>query len=432
MTRTAAQAVECILRVMADTIVSKALSLVSGDEKKTISTNDLEVATQMVVRDSEFQDILTEFARARVQEFTNSELERQGHQVEKAQTRESRCGLVFSVSACEKYVRRFGQIAYHVSAGSPVYLASVLEQITRRLLEKTVVVTENAKKITVTVRHLFLAISQDPAMDFVSDTGVVFLEAGVEPQNLQTKQHKRIKRRKATTPETDSQKPHRWRPGTKTVMEIRKMQKSGDLLMQRTPFNRVVREIVSTIHTRDYKIRYTADFFLSLQAFVEDRTVDLMKRANLLSAHANRETVFEKDIVLACELNGESYKIPVPIESYIPGAALRKMALRAGIKRFGDGSSVAYRNYIVGLLRSCLTDITLCAYHHKVQTLNTRIFSESMAMRGVFPSIIPRKRKVGRKGSSSTVSASAVEDTQSRLEPPMLSDIEEEQEEEMA
>lgn len=420
---------------MADTIVSKALSLVSGDEKKTVSTNDIEVAVQMLVRDPEFQDILTEFARARVRDFTNSELERQGHQVEKAQTRESRCGLVFSVSACEKYIRRFGQVAYHVSAGSPVYLASVLEQITRRLLEKTVVVTESAKKITVTVRHLFLAISQDSAMDFVGDTGVVFLEAGVEPQNLQTKQHKRIKRRKASasssTAEKDSQKPHRWRPGTKTVMEIRKMQKSGDLLMQRTPFNRVVREIVSTIHTRDYKIRYTADFFLSLQAFVEDRTVDLMKRANLLSAHANRETVFEKDIVLACELNGESYKNPVTIESYIPGAALRKMALRAGIKRFGDGSSDAYRNYIVGLLKSCLTDITLCAYHHKVQTLNTRIFSEAMAMRGIFPSIIPRKRKVGKKGSSSVTSASAVEDTQSRLEPPMLSDIEEEQEEEM-
>jgi histone H3/H4 len=213
-------------------------------------------------------------------------------------------------------------------------------------------------------------------------------------------------------------------------MEIRKMQKTGDLLMQRTPFNRVVREIVSKIHTRDYKIRYTADFFLSLQAFVEDRTVDLMKRANLLSAHANRETVFEKDITLACELNDESYKVPT-VESYIPGAALRKMALRAGIKRFGDGSSDAYRNYIVGLLKSCLTDITLCAYHHKVQTLNTKIFSEAMAMRGIFPSIIPRKRKVGRKGTSnSSTIASAVEDTQSRIEAPMLSDIEEEPEEE--
>lgn len=38
-------------------------------------------------------------------------------------------------------------------------------------------------------------------------------------------------------------KPHRYRPGTVALREIRKYQKSTDLLIQRLPFARVVREI---------------------------------------------------------------------------------------------------------------------------------------------------------------------------------------------
>ena len=38
-------------------------------------------------------------------------------------------------------------------------------------------------------------------------------------------------------------KPHRYRPGTVALREIRKFQKSTDLLIRKLPFQRVVREI---------------------------------------------------------------------------------------------------------------------------------------------------------------------------------------------
>lgn len=40
-----------------------------------------------------------------------------------------------------------------------------------------------------------------------------------------------------------ARKPHRYRPGTVALREIRKYQKSTELLIQRLPFARVVREI---------------------------------------------------------------------------------------------------------------------------------------------------------------------------------------------
>ena len=40
-------------------------------------------------------------------------------------------------------------------------------------------------------------------------------------------------------------RPHRYRPGTVALREIRKYQKSTDLLIRKLPFQRLVREIAS-------------------------------------------------------------------------------------------------------------------------------------------------------------------------------------------
>ena len=48
--------------------------------------------------------------------------------------------------------------------------------------------------------------------------------------------------RKVGTPGS-TRKPRRYRPGTKALMEIRKYQKSTNLLIPRLPFSRLVREV---------------------------------------------------------------------------------------------------------------------------------------------------------------------------------------------
>src|SRR5215210_6008234 len=44
-------------------------------------------------------------------------------------------------------------------------------------------------------------------------------------------------------------KPHRYRPGTVALREIRRYQKSTDLLIRKLPFQRLIREILATFET---------------------------------------------------------------------------------------------------------------------------------------------------------------------------------------
>jgi histone H3 len=63
-------------------------------------------------------------------------------------------------------------------------------------------------------------------------------------------------------------KPHRFRPGTVALREIRRYQKSTELLIRKLPFQRLVREIA-----QDFKVRFRIYFFgmLSLTR-LEDRS----------------------------------------------------------------------------------------------------------------------------------------------------------------
>ncbi len=54
--------------------------------------------------------------------------------------------------------------------------------------------------------------------------------------------------RKTAPADGGVKKPHRFRPGTVALREIRKYQKSTELLIRKLPFQRLVREIAA-----DYK-----------------------------------------------------------------------------------------------------------------------------------------------------------------------------------
>lgn len=97
-------------------------------------------------------------------------------------------------------------------------------------------------------------------------------------------------------------KPHRYRPGTVALREIRKYQKSTDLLIRKAPFQRLVREIA-----QDYKsdIRFQSTAVLALQEASEAYLVGLFEDTNLCAMHAKRVTIMPKDIQLARRIRGE-------------------------------------------------------------------------------------------------------------------------------
>ena len=97
-------------------------------------------------------------------------------------------------------------------------------------------------------------------------------------------------------------KPHHYHPGTVALREICKYQKSCNLLVQKEPFRRLVREIA-----QDYKVDYrmqTASV-LAMQEASEAYMVSLFEDTNLCAIHAKRVTVMPKDIQLARCICGE-------------------------------------------------------------------------------------------------------------------------------
>lgn len=97
-------------------------------------------------------------------------------------------------------------------------------------------------------------------------------------------------------------KPHRFRPGTVALREIRKYQKSTDLLIRKAPFQRLVREIASA-HRSD--LRFQSAAVLSLQEAAEAYLVGVFEDTNLAAIHAKRITIMPKDMMLARRIRGE-------------------------------------------------------------------------------------------------------------------------------
>ena len=97
-------------------------------------------------------------------------------------------------------------------------------------------------------------------------------------------------------------RPHRFRPGTVALREIRKYQKNTELLIRKLPFQRLVREVAQDFLT---DIRFASSAVLALQEASESYLVGLMEDSNLAAIHAKRVTIMPKDMQLARRLRGE-------------------------------------------------------------------------------------------------------------------------------
>ena len=103
------------------------------------------------------------------------------------------------------------------------------------------------------------------------------------------------------------------------LREIRRYQKSTELLIRKLPFQRLVREIAQDFK-RDLRFQYVAIGALQVKIIVypnhsslsyviqeasEAYLVGLFEDTNLCAIHAKRVTIMPKDMQLARRLRGE-------------------------------------------------------------------------------------------------------------------------------
>eukprot|EP00400_MALV-I_sp_L67-5_P000970 gene970-1147_t len=94
----------------------------------------------------------------------------------------------------------------------------------------------------------------------------------------------------------------RLRPGTRALREIKKYQKSTNLLLRKSPFARLVRELTESFKT---DLRYQRTALEALQESAEAYIVGLFEDTNLCAIHGKRVTIFPRDMQLAKRLRGE-------------------------------------------------------------------------------------------------------------------------------
>ena len=95
-------------------------------------------------------------------------------------------------------------------------------------------------------------------------------------------------------------KSRHFRPGTQALRQIRKYQRSTELLIRKLPFQRLVREVSQEV-SKDLGVdpfRYQSTAILALQEASEDFLVRMFSQCNDICIHGKRVTVQQKDIQL--------------------------------------------------------------------------------------------------------------------------------------
>ena len=157
--------------------------------------------------------------------------------------------------------------------------------------EERIMNYDKANRLTVSKDHE----GQNPRVPAPSDTA--WLKAHKPLPGWAKPSRKRGAGQPAAT-----KKPHRYRPGTVALHEIRRYWKSTEFLIRRLPFQRLVWEIAQDLKGR---LNFASGAILALQEAAEACLIGLFEDTNLCAIHAKRITIMLKDIQLARRIQGE-------------------------------------------------------------------------------------------------------------------------------
>lgn len=125
------------------------------------------------------------------------------------------------------------------------------------------------------------------------------------------KRARNLRHNRRSTPATGGvKKPHRYRPGTVALREIRRYQKSTELLIPKAPYMKLLRQVQNDLPS-EFKQgngeshRWQGAAILATQTAAEDYLTSQLEDANVCALHSKRCTVMPKDIQLVRRIKGE-------------------------------------------------------------------------------------------------------------------------------
>lgn len=279
ITANAKQQLNSAICIIAKTLCKTTTELTCVAGKKTVSVKEIHHAMSIL-----FPCVLCEMcsneAEQSVEKFTDTTL--------KYSSRQNKACITFPPSICEKFLRSSKLM---VTKTSPVFMACVLECLTRLILTYAVGNTENAEHQRITIRDLELGVRthKDVSALFLT-CNLTFVGGGVLPV-IHDSLLPRASRKRRKVEDDAEKKTHRFRPGTVCLREIKKYQKSSNCLtLPKFPFERVVRNTINN------SVKISKGVFIILQYYIEQFMVDFLRDANSATVHSGRVKLTKADI----------------------------------------------------------------------------------------------------------------------------------------
>ncbi|XP_032740590.1 uncharacterized protein LOC116883526 [Rattus rattus] len=261
-------------------------------------------------------------------------------------------------------VKRISGLIYEETRG-------VLKVFLENVIRDAVTYTEHAKRKTVTAMDVVYALKRQGRRSPSS------LHPHFGPQAMaRTKQTARkstggkaprkqlaTKAARKSAPATGGvKKPHRYRPGTVALREIRRYQKSTELLIRKLPFQRLVREIAQDFKT---DLRFQSSAVMALQEASEAYLVGLFEDTNLavMSGRGKGGKGLGK---------GGAKRHRKVLRDNIQGItkpAIRRLARRGGVKRISGLIYEETRGVLKVFLENVIRDAVTYTEHAKRKTV---------------------------------------------------------------
>ncbi|XP_007948036.1 uncharacterized protein LOC103204632 [Orycteropus afer afer] len=265
-------------------------------------------------------------------------------------------------------VKRISGLIYEETRG-------VLKVFLENVIRDAVTYTEHAKRKTVTAMDVVYALKRQG-----QQTQTLLLLRAGRVVMARTKQTARkstggkaprkqlaTKAARKSAPATGGvKKPHRYRPGTVALREIRRYQKSTELLIRKLPFQRLVREIAQDFKT---DLRFQSSAVMALQEACEAYLVGLFEDTNLCAIHFAMSGRGKGGKGLG---KGGAKRHRKVLRDNIQGItkpAIRRLARRGGVKRISGLIYEETRGVLKVFLENVIRDAVTYTEHAKRKTV---------------------------------------------------------------
>ncbi|XP_068113061.1 uncharacterized protein [Hyperolius riggenbachi] len=264
-------------------------------------------------------------------------------------------------------VKRISGLIYEETRG-------VLKVFLENVIRDAVTYTEHAKRKTVTAMDVVYALKrqgQGPPQSLCVAAGNSTMARTKQTARKSTggkapRKQLATKAARKSAPATGGvKKPHRYRPGTVALREIRRYQKSTELLIRKLPFQRLVREIAQDFKT---DLRFQSSAVMALQEASEAYLVGLFEDTNLafcltMSGRGKGGKGLGK---------GGAKRHRKVLRDNIQGItkpAIRRLARRGGVKRISGLIYEETRGVLKVFLENVIRDAVTYTEHAKRKTV---------------------------------------------------------------